>query len=84
MFYDCSNLAKIDLSSLKIKNVINMNYMFYSCYNLEKIGLVFNTKNVINMSCMFCNCSNLKELNFSSLDTINANNMMSMFIIALN
>ena len=63
MFYRCSNLTNIDLSSFNTKNVTNMSCMFYGCSNLTNIDLSsFNTKNVTNMSGMFSYCSNLKKI----------------------
>jgi len=80
MFYKCSNLTKIDLSSFNTKNVINMSKMFYCCNNLENINLSsFDTKNVTNMSNMFSFCSYLKNINLSFFDTKNVTNMSNMF-----
>ena len=39
MFYGCSKLTNIDLSSFNTKNVTNMFRMFYGCYNLKKISI---------------------------------------------
>ena len=48
MFFKCSKLTNIDLSSFNTKNVTNMSYMFYECSKLTKIDLSsFNTENVI-------------------------------------
>ena len=33
MFFGCSNLTNIDLSSFDTKNIINMSYMFFGCIN---------------------------------------------------
>ena len=35
--YDCINLKNIDISSLNLNNVINMDYMFGYCSNLKNI-----------------------------------------------
>ena len=54
MFWNCSNLTNIDLSSFDTKNIINMSYMFHYCINLTNIDLSsFDTKNLTNMSYMF-------------------------------
>ena len=36
MFYGCSSLKSIDLSSFKTNNVSYMDHMFYGCYSLKK------------------------------------------------
>ena len=72
MFYNCSSLKSIDLSSFNTNNVTNMSYMFYNCFSLKSIDLsLFNTNNVINMSYMFYNCSSLKSIDLSKFNTNN-------------
>ena len=39
MFYLCSNMITIDLSSWKFGQVISMQYMFASCYKVETIDI---------------------------------------------
>ena len=39
MFYGCSKLTNIDLSSFNTENVTNMSDMFDRCYNLKKISI---------------------------------------------
>ena len=64
MFYGCSSLKSIDLSSFNTSNVNNMSYMFRECSSLKSIDLSsFNTSNVNNMSRMFYDCSSLKSIN---------------------
>ena len=66
MFYECSKLTNIDLSSFNTKNVTNMSGMFYGCSNLTNIDLSsFNTENVSDMSWMFSYCSNLKKISIN-------------------
>ena len=80
MFYDCSNITTIDLSSFDTKNVTNMSYMFSGCDNITNLDLSsFDTKNVTNMSNMFCDCNNIINLNLSSFDTEKVTNMSNMF-----
>jgi len=80
MFFGCSNLTNIDLSSFDTKNVNNMSAMFSNCSNLTNIDLSsFDTKNVNNMSHMFSWCSNLTNIDLSSFDTKNVNNISLMF-----
>ena len=64
MFYGCSSLKSIDLSSFNTTNVKDMSGMFWGCSSLESIDLSsFNTTNVNDMSCMFYRCSSLKREN---------------------
>ena len=80
LFFCCSNIINIDLSSFDTKNVTNMSYMFCGCTKLTNIDLSsFNTKNVTNMSNMFQSCSNLTNIDLSFCDTENVNNMSYMF-----
>ena len=81
MFYECSELKSIDLSSFNTNNVNNMSSMFSHCYELKsvKFSSSFNTSNVKNMSGMFYDCYALKSIDLSSLNTKNVNNMSHMF-----
>ena len=80
MFYNCSKMIKIDLSSFDTINVTDMRSMFGYCTELENIDLsLFNTENVNNMSCMFCHCTKLKKLDLSSFNTKNVKDMDAMF-----
>ena len=80
MFYGCSNITNINLSSFVTKNIINMSSMFYNCTNLIEIDLSsFDTNNVTNMNSLFYNCSNLTKIDLSSFHTNNVTNMSSMF-----
>ena len=80
MFYGCSSLQSINLSSFNTTNVNNMSGMFCYCSSLQSIDLsLFNTTNVNNMSGMFSRCTSLKSLNLSSFNTNNVNDMNSMF-----
>lgn len=80
MFYGCSSLTDLNLSSLNTCSVTNMKAMFYDCSNLTNIDLShFNTSFVTDMTSMFSGCSNLKSLYLSSFNTSNVTNMTSMF-----
>ena len=80
MFYKCSLLKKINLSSFNTSKVTNMSHMFYGCKSLKEINLSpFNTSKVTDMSYMFYACSSFKELNKSNFHTNNLTNMKSMF-----
>ena len=80
MFYGCSSLISIDLSSFNTTKIESMCGMFYYCSSLKSINLSsFNTTNVDSMRLMFCECSSLKSLDLSSFNTSNVYDMSSMF-----
>ena len=81
MFYGCSNLTSIDVSSFNTSKVTDMSYMFFNCPILETItGLTnWDTSNVTNMNHMFYLCYKLSDLNLSSWNTRQVINMGSMF-----
>ena len=70
MFYNCSSLKELNLSSFNTNQVTNMSYMFDNCSSLKQLDLSsFNTNQVNDMRRMFNNCSSLIELNISSFNT---------------
>ena len=81
LFYKCSSLKLIDLSSFKTTEIKSMISMFENCSSLESLDLVsFNTSNVENMSCMFRNCSSLKKINLSLFETDKVKDISYMFM----
>ena len=81
LFYNCSSLKLIDLSSFKTGEIKSMISMFENCTSLESLDLVsFNTSNVQNMSCMFRNCSSLKKINLSLFETNKVKDISYMFM----
>jgi surface protein len=63
MFYDCSQLTSLDLSSFNTSKVANMFSMFYGCSNLTSLNLSsFNTSKVADMCNMFYGCTNLRTI----------------------
>ena len=80
MFWGCSGMASLDLSSLNTSSVTNMEGMFYFCRNLSSLNVSgFNTANVTNMSYMFCWCPSLTSLDVSHFDTRSATTIRFMF-----
>ena len=80
MFYECSRLKELNLSSFNTNQVTDMSYMFRGCSGLNELNLSsFNNNQVEYMSYMFYGCSGLKELNLSSFNTNQVTNMNSMF-----
>ena len=82
MFYGCSSLTNLDLSSFNTSKVINMQHMFYGCSSLTNLDLSdFNTSKVTNMQNMFEDCSALIDLDLSNFNTSRVSylGMQSMF-----
>lgn len=70
MFYMCTNLESIDLSSFDTENLQQMDHMFYSCRKLEMLDLSsFATPNMTSMLSAFNNCKNLKTIYVTSAFT---------------
>ena len=81
MFFGCSLLPSIDLSSFNTANVTDMRYMFCSCNGLESLDLSsFNTSKVTDMSDMFFLCGNLQTITVGSdWSTAAVTNSTNMF-----
>lgn len=79
MFYGCSSLERLDLSSFDTRNVSNMWGLFDGCSSLTSLDLRnFNTRNVVNMGQMFTGCSSLESLDLSNFDTKHVSNAQGM------
>ena len=80
MFYNCSSLKSVNLSSFNAKKLDTMNCMFGDCISLELIDLSsINIKNVTSIAGLFINCSSLKSIDLSSFNTSNIINMDNLF-----
>jgi surface protein len=80
MFYRCSSLTELDLSSFNTSYVTDMSSMFQECSSLTSLDLSnFDTSNVTNMSSMFSSCYSLTSLDLSSFNTSYVTDMSSMF-----
>ena len=80
MFFSCTNLKNLDVSSFNTSKVEDMGWMFYGCENLTELDLSnFNTENVSNMEYMFCFCKNLDTLDLSVFNTNKVSTMEGMF-----
>ena len=82
MFYECSGLTSLDLSSFVTSNVKDMSHMFRECSGLENLGLSnFNTSSVTNMEFMFSECSGLTSLIIGNkFTTSSVKSMSRMFL----
>ena len=80
MFYGCTKLTSLDLSSFNTDKVTDMKSMFVSCNAITDLNISsFDTSNVTNMQYMFTGCNALASLDVSSFDTSNVTNMQYMF-----
>ena len=84
MFFSCSNLQTLDLSTFDTSNVTEMASMFSYCSQLTKLDLSsFDTHNVTTMNMMFIGCSNLVTIYANddkwNTDKMNQNNGSAMF-----
>lgn len=70
MFYGCSALSSLNVSSFNTGNVTDMREMFSGCKALQTLDLSgFDTANVTNMRSMFLGCENMTRLDVTSFDT---------------
>ena len=61
MFYNCSKLKTLNLSSFDTSKVTNMNSMFEGCSNLENLNIyTFSYQNITSGTSMFKGCTKLK------------------------
>ena len=80
MFYNCSGLTSLDVSSFDTSNVTRMSRMFEDCSGLTSLDVSsFDTSNVIYMSSMFSGCSGLTSLDLSRWNTSKVTDMNNMF-----
>lgn len=81
LFESFVNLTNIEFNNnFNTSNMINMEYMFTSCYNLLDLDLSsFDTSKVTNMGGLFMGCRSLTELDLSTFNTSNVTEMGAMF-----
>lgn len=82
MFYNCSSLENLDLSSFNTAKLEYMDEMFNGCTSLKTVklnGPNFNTSNVKKMNIMFAYCTSLTIVDLSGFDTQNVTDMSAMF-----
>lgn len=80
MFYYCTSLKSLDLSTFNTANVTDMSGMFFSCDSLTSLNVSgFNTSKVTKMDNMFNTCPQLLALDVSSFNTENVTSMDRMF-----
>ena len=79
MFYRCTNMTEIDLSTWDTSNVKYMRSTFNTCGSLANANLNFDTSAVKAMTHTFLNCVALQTLDLSSWDVSNVTEFTSMF-----
>ncbi|MDE6364074.1 MAG: BspA family leucine-rich repeat surface protein [Lachnospiraceae bacterium] len=63
MFYQCENLASVDVSGLDTKAVTDMSQMFGGCSSLTNLDLsTIDANKVTNISDLFSGCTNLTTI----------------------
>ena len=76
MFYYCSGLTSLDLTSFDTSNVTNMSSMFYLCSGLTTLDLsCFKETNVTDVTYMFAYCTNLVSVNLNGFNTAKVEKM---------
>lgn len=83
MFFGCSKLTSLDLSSLNTNKVEGVGYafMFADCTRLTTLNISsFNTSNTTVMTSMFRNCRALTSLDLSNFNTAKVTWMNNMFL----
>lgn len=80
MFYECTLLDGLDVSSFNTSNVTDISSMFSCCKSLSSLDvLIFDTSKVTNMSWLFGECWALESLDLTGWDTSKVTNMYAMF-----
>ena len=84
MFYGCSSLLELDVTSFNTENVTAMGSytggMFRSCSKITKLDVSsFDTSKVTDMTGMFSGCARLEELDLSNFDTRNVTLMGGVY-----
>ena len=81
LFYNCTNLTYVDLSSSDFSKIETIERMFTSCTNLVTIDGLNNldVSNVNNMGGIFSDCRKLLEINVSNWNVSKVTNFGAAF-----
>lgn len=81
MFFNCTSLETLDLSSFNTEKVTSMATMFENSKNLRSIKLPkgFIASSVTNLDATFKGCESLTELDLSGSNSENVKDMKEMF-----
>ena len=64
LFNQCGSLSSLNLSNFNTQNVIDMNFMYFSCGMLEYLMInpkKFRLDNIIDMKYMFYECFSINN-----------------------
>ena len=82
MFFNCSNLQSIDLSSFTTENVVDMSDLFHDCTSLTSINLnSFTIEYVEKLDGMFYNCRSLVYLDIATFKSPDNKNLSLFYNI---
>ena len=80
MFYNCTSLKSLDLSSFSTPKLTDMSYMFENCTSLKTLDMSnFITKKIVYMNKLFYNCTSLEYLDISNFKTPKVTSFNKMF-----
>lgn len=80
LFWNCSNLRSLDVSSWDTSNVTTMERLFQGCSSLQELNTKdWDVSNVTTMVYAFYGCSQLKTLDVSNWDMKNVISAGGMF-----
>ena len=80
MFYNCTNLSKINLGLLDFRLCESFEIMFYICQKLVEIDISnFKTQNCTSFKSMFENCFKLTKIDVSKFNSSKCLTISNMF-----
>ena len=79
LFYGCSNLKVVNMSSSRTTKDVNMEYMFFNCEQLVEIDFGSNNFAVTAIAYAFHGCTNLPNIDFTNFDVREVTDMRSLF-----
>ena len=81
MFYGCTSLTEINMSSFDTSSLVYMERMFFDCQSLISVDLSnFDTTNLKGMEGLFIRGYSLQKINFDNINTESVTNMGSVFL----
>ena len=80
MFYNLTNIIKIDFSNFDFSRVRYMTNMFSGCINLKEINFGSSKVSIVlDMESIFYDCNALQSLDLSNFDTSQVSTMKNLF-----
>lgn len=78
LFYGCTKLKKVDMSSLNITDPQNFSLVFKNCSALERVDIA-GIKGVSDVGELFSGCTSLSYIDISGLDIANCSNVINQY-----